>query len=458
MEVVPDTALSWELKAGGCRYLFYLRGDARWSDGVAVTAADFEYASRRLLHPANQTELAHLLYDVKGARAFHQGNLSDPDQVGIHALDSLTLLVELERPTPYFLHLLTNFYPVPPHIVANQGKVWPEGGNNIVTNGPFQLLSWQPGQSMILERNPTYSGSFTGNLRQVTLRFMPDWATRLALYEKDELDVIDLHPCPPQEKNLVRQRHAAEYVSVPELGTWYVTFDVSRPPFNDQRVRQAFVLATDREALVNLTWRGHAIPATGGLLPPSMPGHSPGIGLRYDPWQAQQLLTEAGYQKDDRRIFSEIEALVPDTFISKAEYLRKLWQNNLGVDIKWQATSWAEVGERLMNQPPHLAITGWGADYPDPDSFLRSNTIVYGTQWRRKTYSELVEMARRTADQEKRLELYQQADKMLITEAPIMPLGYGQAGLLVKPWVKTYPTSPLAIHYFFGKKIIIEPH
>ncbi|GAB4461528.1 MAG: hypothetical protein Kow0031_40590 [Anaerolineae bacterium] len=267
--------------------------------------------------------MPHLFYDVKGARDFHQGLLPNSAQVGIHALNPHTLRIQLEQPSPYFLHLLTNFFPLPRHSVEVYGTEWVEA-EHIITNGSFRLAGRPAADSLTLERNPTYTGTFSGNLQQIALRFFDDWSERLAMYEADRLDVINLQPCPSEERAAVRQRHAAEFLSVPQLGTRYITFDVSRPPFNDERVRRAFVLATDRKTLVDLAWQGHATPATGGFLPPPMPGHSPEIGLPYQP--------------------------------------------------------------------------------------------------------------------------------------QILPLGYGRAGLQTKPWVTGYPASPLAIHHFFGKEIVIESH
>ena len=168
--VVPDVAQSWQVLQDGKKYLFHLRDDVRWSDGKPVTAGDFEYAWKRVLGDHTTFTIPRLLYDVKGARAFHQGEVSDPDSVGVRALDEITLAVELEGPTGYFLHLLANAvtFPVPRHMVELHGEAWAEP-ENILTCGPFRLESWQPGERMTLVRNPDYHGRFTGNLECVEL-------------------------------------------------------------------------------------------------------------------------------------------------------------------------------------------------------------------------------------------------------------------------------------------------
>jgi oligopeptide transport system substrate-binding protein len=134
-----------------------------------------------------------------------------------------------------------------------------------------------------------------GNLQRVELSFLADPSARLKMYEASGSDILDMMFFPPAELGDARQRHAGEYVLGPRLWTSYVGFDVSRPPFGDVRVRRAFALATDRGILANVVLRGHGAPATGGFIPPGMPGHSPEIGLPYNPDQARQLLGEAGY-------------------------------------------------------------------------------------------------------------------------------------------------------------------
>jgi oligopeptide transport system substrate-binding protein len=152
-----------------------------WSDGNQVTAADFEYACKRTLNPANNVYGASLLYDIKGARTYHLGEISDPDQVGVRAIDPLTLEVELEGPASYFLHLLTRLYPVPQHVVEVYGPTWTDP-DNLVSNGPFLLESYLPGESITLFRNSAYHGRFPGNLEAVEVKLNLPNTEALARY------------------------------------------------------------------------------------------------------------------------------------------------------------------------------------------------------------------------------------------------------------------------------------
>jgi ABC-type oligopeptide transport system substrate-binding subunit len=455
MSVVPDVARSWEVLNGGRTYVFHLRDDVVWSDGVPVTAGDFEYAWKRALDPARRWRAASQLYDIQGARAYHQGGAADLDRLGVRCLDKLTLAVELEGPANYFPYLLafSPMLPVPRHVVPVYGGAWTEL-DHIVTNGAFRVVALERGESLVLERDPTYHGRFTGNVQRVEWSFLSGQPSKvLQMYEEDRLDICgDLTPA---AMNRARQRYAGEYVSGPRLSADFVGFDVSRPPFDDRRVRRAFALATDREMLADVTLKGYAFPATGGLVPPGMPGHSPGIGLPYDPEGARHLMAEAGYP--DGRSFPAIDCLARDDpgHNLLSGYLQAQWLENLGVEIRWQETEWRRFPDRMAEELPHLWMVGWWADYPDPDDYLR---IMWWLppRWRNKVYERLVGDARRAMDQEERMSMYQKADKILVEEAPVLPLCYARLHMLLKPWVRKHPTSPL--RWWYWKDVILEPH
>ncbi|MFN2243419.1 MAG: ABC transporter substrate-binding protein, partial [Anaerolineae bacterium] len=295
--IQPDVAHSWEVSEGGRRYVFRLRDDVCWSDGVQVTAGDFEFAWKRVLDPATRSPLASLLYDIAGARAFHRGECAK-ENVAVRAVEELTLVVDLEAPTGHFLQLLTHSstYPLPAHAVQAYGESWSDA-DKIVTNGPFRLASWLQDASIVLTYNPEYHGRRRGNVRQVDLSILPDgaWLARWQMYESDDLDILNLMGCPALERDRARHRYPRDYASAPELSTHYTGFVTSRKPFDDARVRQAFVLAINKERMNDAVLGADSTPATGGFIPVGMPGHSAGIGLPYDPAQARDLLAEAGY-------------------------------------------------------------------------------------------------------------------------------------------------------------------
>jgi oligopeptide transport system substrate-binding protein len=344
-------------------------------------------------------------------------------------------------------------YPVPRHIVELYGDAW-TAPEKIITNGPFVLESRTPRQLTVLVRNPEYQGRFTGNVERVELGYRTDRYTELQLYEADRLDLSSLWFLSGGEIERVRQRFADDYLSRPGLNTQYVGFNVRCPPFDDRRVRRALVMAIDRETLADVVLGGYTFPATGGFIPPGIPGHSPEIGLPYDPEQARQLLAEAGFPEG--RNFPGVEWWTPAATDVISDFLRAQWRENLGIDIPWQIYADASFYERLEQTKPHMFRIGWKADYPDPDNFLRVGMFLKETGWRNESYEDLVERARRITDQEERMKLYQQADRILIEEAVVLPYVYVVGHVLVKPWVARYPTSP--IKSAFWKDVIIEPH
>jgi ABC-type oligopeptide transport system substrate-binding subunit/class 3 adenylate cyclase len=451
--VIPDVAHKWDVLDGGRRYLFHLREDVRWSDGVPVSAADFEYAFKRVLDPATSSDAASLLYIVQGARDYHQGGVADADSVGIRALDDWTLEVCLQRPASYLLYLLCHCvaYPVPRHSVRAHGEAWAEL-DNIVTNGPFAIESWDRGKSMALVRHPEYHGRVTGNLTHVQLsQAARDRQTAVRMYEANELDVVSLERAPLPLRDRVRQAMPDQYVLMPAGATESAVLDVTRPPFDDARVRRAFVHALDRHALVNQVLGDSHVAAMGGYVPPGMPGHTPGIGLPFDPQRARQLLAEAGYPGGEG--FPPVEAT---TWLKRERELRYLldqWRNVLGVEFSSEVMEWGKHLDRVRAQPPHLWLMGWKSDYPDPDTFLRV-AIRLRTAWRHPTYDELLERALEMTDQPQRIRLYSQAERLLVQEAPVVLLTYSQEPMLIKPWVKEYNRA----FSWVWEHVIIEPH
>jgi len=455
LDIVPGIARAWEILDGGRRYVFHLRDDSHWTDGAPVVAEDFCFAWQRVLDPKVGSPAASLLQDIEGANAFRLGEVCDSRSVAVRAPDSTTLVVELEKPAAHFLQVLacSAAYPVPRHVVQRHGAGWTDEVN-LVTNGPFRLERWEKGELLVLLQNPDWHGSPTGNVSRVELSLSEEPSVQLQWYEADELHILDMQFFGPVELDAARALHAGEYVTIPQPFTSYVGFAASESPFHDPRVRRAFVLATDRETLAEVVMRGFVSPALGGFVPPGMPGHSPGIGLTYDPGQARRLLKEAGYPGGQG--FPLIEFMVhtdpASTFV--APILQSQWQEILGVTIRRQATEWADYLDRINRQPPHLFLWAWVADYPDPGSFLTVCPFRSQTRWQNETYNSLVEGASQVLDQRERLSLCQEAEHILIGEAPILPLVYYRSHLLVKPALARIPLSPMA--YWFWKDVVIE--
>jgi ABC-type oligopeptide transport system substrate-binding subunit/predicted ATPase/DNA-binding SARP family transcriptional activator len=462
LEVLPDVARSWEIREEGRKYIFHLREDVFWSDGMPVTAGDFEFAWKWALAPANGMPEASCFFDIRGAQAYHAGELSDSSQVGVSALDAHTLMVDLEQPVCYFLHILAYpmSNPLPRHVVLAHPSDW-NNPDQMVTNGPFRLNGRQTDVSVKMRRNPTYHGSFSGNLEEVELYFL-DSPDDLVAFENDQLDFLRLLPFVNFEP--IRQKHLKEYLSFPALSTRILAFDPTQSPFDDQRVRQAFSLSFDREELVRWAIEGSALPAMGGFVPPGMPGHFDHIAPLYDPEKARQLLAEAGYPGGKGFPHVMVSIRTTQTQMETERYLHNQWQQQLGIDVSIETmkrqkyfTPGYKNNEEIANIPT-IDLFGWAADYPDPDNFLR--VAIYYV-WKdfpsqNPVYYDLVDRARRTNAQAERMGLYYQAEKILSEQAVIIPLYYSRERFLLKPWVRRFPFTPMVDD--FWKDVVIVPH
>jgi oligopeptide transport system substrate-binding protein len=460
LDVVPDLASSWEVLDEGRRYRFRLRDDVYWSDGVQVTASDFAYAWRRVLAPVHKSGNAGALFTIKNGRDFHEGEVTAWDDVGVKAIDALTMEVTLENPDSTFLYLMCEHiaFAVPEHHLRKHGTsthtapwmAWKE----LVTNGPFRLVEWKPDQRLLLDSNPRYHGARSGNVESVEIRFYrfdDEDKRRLVDYEADQLDMT----MPPRLHAIqARNRFAGDQLSLPQSHITYLGFDTKKAPFADPRVRRALGLAIDKERLSEVTSGGFNMPATGGLVPPGMPGHVEGIALPYDPEAARQLLAESGYGK--RGAFPTLELLHAPWRTTISEYLTTQWREVLGIDIEPVQLSWPTFLEHMRTDPPAIYNIGLVPGFPDPDEFLSGDEFISQTGWRNETYKRLVQQARETMDQEARMALYRQAELILVHESPIIPLYYEQWNILVKPWVRRFPASLLKFWYW--KDVVIEPH
>ncbi|HEX9445762.1 MAG TPA: peptide ABC transporter substrate-binding protein [Candidatus Binatia bacterium] len=422
LKTAPVIAKSWDVLDGGRRIVFHLREDAAWSDGVKVKAEDFEYSWKRLLDPKTASQYAYILFDIVNAEEFQQGKLTDDGQVGVKALDDATLEVRLKHPTSYFLSITTFevTFPQRRDVVEKYGTQWTEPGH-IVTNGPFLLDSWKHENEIRLKANP---GFFLGKpaIERVEMFMITEKTTAVSMYDQGQLDFLDNDSIPPLEKP--RLAKSPGYKPVPQLRGEYYAFAVDRKPFDDPRVRKAFAMAIDRSVFPKIL-HGGELPAT-SWIPPGMLAHNPKIGLMYNPPEARRLLREAGYP--DGKAFPQVTLVYNTKEDNKlvAEAIQSMWKNNLRVLVRLENLDWKVYLKRLQNDPPPVFRDGWGADYPDPDNFMKlftSNSGNNHTRWKNARYDQILEQAAEDLREPRRIRLYDEAQRILLeNDTAIIPL------------------------------------
>lgn len=446
---VPGVAASWDISADGLVYTFHLRPEARWSNGDPVTAQDFVGSYQRLLTPALAAEYAYMIYDyVAGARDYFEGRLHDFGQVGIKALDKHTLQIRLLHPTPYLLSAMNHYAWYPVHLptvkkfdgLARRGTQWtrPE---NFVGNGPFVLTEWRPNQILKVRRSPTYWDRTNVKLDEIHFFPIDNLDTEERMFRTGQLHVT--YDLPSAKIDTYRRENPAALRTDPYLGVYFYRFNVTRPPFDDVRVRRALALAIDREALVKNVVRGGERPAY-AISYPDNQGYTPRAQLRGTIDDARRLLAEAGYP--DGKGFP-VRELIYNTQQNNrlvAEAIQQMWRKHLGIEVTLVNQEWKVYMDSQRTKNFDLLRAGWIGDYVDPHVFLdlwHSTSGNNTTGWANPDYDRLLEASLRAKNNEGRYAIYQQLDQILVEELPAIPLYYYNRVHLVSPKLRNwYPT------------------
>jgi oligopeptide transport system substrate-binding protein len=455
LNVIPDVAQSWEILDSGKRYRFHLRKDVFWTDGEPLTAHDFVYAFHRVFFPElAKSNIDSIFYVIKGAEELAAAEKGKNNPLGVRALDDLTLEIELKAPAPYLLQLLThtNSFPVPRHIVEKHGADWTDA-NKIVTNGAFKLAAYNIDKRILLEKNEGYHQSFGGNLAKVEAIIVPenDFEIGESLYDKDEIDLLGTRP---ESIDWMRRRHADDYQSFPGLFLTFIGFNTKTAPFDDPRVRKALSLTVDRAAFSNQVTRGLLFPATGGMVPPGVPGYMAAIAAGTEVNQARQLLEDAGYPGG--KGFPAVEFYGNDIQpAGLTDFFSDQWDEFLNIKINPIVLTWKDYLISVGTNEAPFYFGGWAADYPDPDNFLYSTWWFTRSGWSNPEYLDIMQRARSMMDQSERLALYRQAEMLILEEAPVSPIAYGALDGFIKPWVKKFSISSVGGIPF--RDIVLDP-
>jgi len=440
LEPRPAAADRWTVSPDGLRWSFHLRDGLRWSDERPLGADDFLWSFRRALTPATAASYASLYDYIEGAEAFRRGQSADFATVGLRAPDPRTVEFRLRHPCPFLPDLLAMpvFYPVRADVVAAHGDKWTQPGK-LIGNGAFTLAEWAPRNRIVMRKNPAYwDGGFV-RLERITALLIDDLNTAYKLYQDGQLHWL---PTLPQPRLDEIRRHP-DFYAAPYLGTYFLRFNVTRPPFDNVLVRRAFGMATDRREITDNVLRGGQQPVASYC--PEVGGYRPVAGLAYDPQGARGLLGQAGYDEGGKP-FPAVELLYNTSEGNKliAEAVAQQWKRNLGVNVTSRNVEWKVFLADMKDLNYQVCRASWIGDFGDPVSFFdifESSSGNNRTGWANPDYDRLLEATRAEADPTRRLELFRQMEALLVeTACPILPLyRYVNVGLLAETVSGWYP-------------------
>lgn len=452
MAVEPGAARLWTVSDNQLRYTFELDPLAKWSNGDPVTAHDFLFSFKRILSPALGAPYAYMLYPMRGAESFHKGIETNFETVGVQALDASTLIIELENPTPYFLNLLAHntWWPVHPQTVLKHGSItdriskWTKAGN-FVGNGPFQLKQWRLNNGIHVTRNLHYRKADSVALNGV--HFLPiATQSEERAFRTGNLHITNSVPIHRIEWYKENQPENLRFDTA--LGVYYYMINTERGPLSDPLVRQALAYSIDREQLTTHILKAGQKPAF-HFTPPNTGGYNARARLPFDPELARQRLAEAGFPEGVG--FPKMKLLfnTSESHQTLAVAIQEMWKKELGIDIELHNQEWKAYLATRESGNFDILRAAWYGDYDDPNTFLSLGESDNGnnhTQWKHPEYDALIQASALETSPEKRLELFQKAEAILIEELPVIPIYFYVTSRLIHTAVEGWHPSILDNH------------
>ncbi|MUT65096.1 peptide ABC transporter substrate-binding protein [Paenibacillus sp. NEAU-GSW1] len=447
---VPGIAKEWKISDDGLTYTFTLRDDAKWSNGDAVTANDFEFAWKRALDPNLKPTVAayaYQLYYIKNAEKYNTGTDGvTADDVGVKAIDEHTLEVQLNSPTPYFLSLMsfTVFFPV--HQSVKDNEAWATDVKTIVTNGSFKMSEWKKNTSITLVPNENYYAKADVKLTKVHFTMVNDSNTELSMYQTGQLDYAGMPTglIPTEQFDTLKASNPDEFKVKGTASIYYYLFNTKDKVFSNAKIRQALSMAINRKDIAEQVAKGGETPAF-GYVPPGIKGEKEDFRTEFsdanyfteDIEQAKKLLAE-GLAELGLKQLPEVKLAynTNEKHQRVADAIVAMWKENLGITATTENQEWGVFLENRNRLNYQVARGGWGADYNDPMTFIDLFTSKSGnnnTGFANADYDALVAKAYSTDNQAERMKAMAEAEKMLIETRAIMPIFYYSSVYMIKP-------------------------
>jgi oligopeptide transport system substrate-binding protein len=452
---VPALARSWDVSADGLVYTFHLRPEAQWSNGAPVTAADFIYSFHRELSPSLGSSYSYMLWAIRNAEGFNSGKLTDFSQVGAKALDAQTLQLTLTKPTPYLPALASHhtWYPVQAACVEKFGKMdqkgtrWTRPGN-LVGNGPFVLTAWSPDARIVVERNPHYWDAAHVRLNKIIFFPIENTESEELAFRAGQVQVtygLSISKIAPYQKD-----HPDMLRIEQNLASFFLFINTRRPPFDNPKVRLALAMAIDRTRISRDVCQGSRAPAN-SFTPPDCGGYTARASIRDDFAAARKLLAEAGFPGGRGLPTVEVLSYSKEIAVRTLEVIQEDWKNELGIHMTITPLEQKTLFSDQQSGNYTIAFSGWIADYADPSAFLNTLETGNGNNWAsysNPAYDRLIRAAANDGDNARRFEDFQQAETILLRDAPLIPLYFGQRPYLIQPYVRGWPPAKLAFKRF----------
>ena len=458
---IPQPAIAYkvDISKDQKKYTFYLR-NCQWSDGVDVTAHDFEYSWKRAINPNSKyvSQVPYYFYSIKNARPclLEKGAIED---VAIKALDDKTLEVELEYPDHYFLDLVScSFYfPTPKHIVEKDPE-W-ASKTNLICNGPFLLNTWKRTYCLQLEKNPHYWNKDYISFSGVEVSIIASDLTTLQMFEKGKLDwwgdpfsriSCDLYRS-FQEKNILHKKEGNSIC--------WLFLNTEKYPLNNKKLRQALSYAIDRDSLIENVFYGFGSPARGILSPPLRVTNIPYFEDNIEKARElfQETLDELGINKEK---FPELEfSCVADSDLHRrvSQAIQDQWRKNLGIKITIKGSEWASYYSDVSYGNYEIGLMGWRIPCPNPnyifEVFERKEDIINKAFWENKEFQDTIKQMRNALVEIERVKFTSKAEGILMEEMPVIPLAFLEQVFAKNPKLKgeiltSFPPIDFTSAYF----------
>lgn len=446
LKIVPELAEKWETSNDGKTYTFTLRQDAKFHDGRPVTAQDVKYSLERAADPKTRSTVSPLyLGDIVGFMDKYTGQAKEIS--GVKVIDNYTIQIDIDKPISYFLASLAHptSYVVDKNNVESGEQPWYLKPNG---TGPYKLTQWDQGQLIVLEKNPDYYGAVKPSVDRVEM--ILGGGSAMTRYENGDLDAARVSIADIERVSDTANPLNKELTVDPQLSTSFIVFNTRKPPFDDPKVRMAFAMSIDRQKLNDVVFKKMPVVAT-GILPQAFPGFNQDLkGIAYDPEGAKKLLAESKYASGlPDIVWSTVGG--GGTAGSDVQAIAEMLKENLGANISVEQTDWATYLSQIngTNVDFQLFDIGWSADYVDPHNFIgllfRGGSLNNWSGYDNPEVNKLIDEASVEPSLEKRIQTYQQAEEMILKDAPVLPLTYGRDYWLTKPYVKGVFYPPLVI-------------